>query len=134
MTRRLTEDVEERLQSEFDVLFCGDRTACRAAEIEVHVGAVDAICPTVADRIDGKVLQHAGSRLRMIANFGVGYNNVDVPRARDLGVVVTNTPDVLTESTADLAMTSGRFFRRPGTTRSRGVRFSGTGQPGYAEQ
>ena len=104
VTRRLTADVEERLQSEFGVLHLGVQTGNSADEIEEHLGSVDAICPTVADRIDRKLLQAAGSRLRMVANFGVGYNNVDVATARDLGITVTNTPDVLTESTADLAM------------------------------
>lgn len=105
VTRRLTADVEDRLESEFDVLRVGDQAANRAVEIEAQIGLVDAICPTVADLIDRKLLQGAGSRLRIIANFGVGYNNVDVATARDLGIIVTNTPDVLTESTADLAMT-----------------------------
>lgn len=105
LTRRLTADVEERLQSKFDVLLVGDQAANRTDDIEAHIGSVDAICPTVADRIDRKLLQGAGSRLRIITNFGVGYNNVDVAAARDLGIAVTNTPDVLTESTADLAMT-----------------------------
>ena len=105
LTRRLTADVEERLRSEFDVLLVGNQTVNRADDIEAHIGSVDALCPTVADRIDGKLLRDAGSRLQIVANFGVGYNNVDVATAQNLGITVTNTPDVLTESTADLAMT-----------------------------
>lgn len=104
VTRRLTEDVEERLRREFNAVFCGDLPLSEAG-IETRVGEADAMCPTVADRIGAGILQRAGSRLRIIANFGVGYNNVDVSKARALGIVVTNTPDVLTESTADLAIT-----------------------------
>lgn len=102
--RRLTEDVEERLQSRFDVL-PRDREARGEVEMASYVADVDGICPTVIDRVDDMLLQRAGSRLRIIANFGVGYDNVDVTKVRRLGIVVTNTPDVLTESTADLAMT-----------------------------
>lgn len=102
--RRLTEDVEERLQREFNVL-PRDRETRGEVEMASYVAEVDGICPTVIDRVDDTLLQHAGSRLRIIANFGVGYDNVDVREARHLGIAVTNTPDVLTESTADLAMT-----------------------------
>lgn len=103
VTRRLTEDVETRARSEFETVLLdasgGD------GGIGAYRGEADAICPTVADRLDRELLQSAGGRLRMIANFGVGYDNVDVSAARELGIIVTNTPDVLTESTADLAMT-----------------------------
>lgn len=105
VTRRLTPDVEERLSREFDARWCDDAAACAQTEIAAQLAVADALCPTVADRIDADLLQRVGGRLRVIANFGVGYNNIDVHTARDLGIVVTNTPDVLTESTADLAMT-----------------------------
>jgi glyoxylate reductase len=104
VTRRLPEDVEQRLKQEFNVLMSGEGAALSAEQIEAHVASLDAICPTVADRIDARLLRQA-SRLRLIANFGVGYNNVDIATARELGIVVTNTPDVLTEATADLTMT-----------------------------
>lgn len=105
VTRKLTEDVEERLRSEFDVLSGEGGAALTADEIAARIGDADAVCPTVADRIDGRLLARAAGRLRLVANFGVGYNNVDIAVARELGILVTNTPDVLTESTADLAMT-----------------------------
>lgn len=103
-TRFLTEDVELRLQSEFNVLRCAD-AAQREAALAALISHADAICATVADRIGAAQLQQAGSRLRIIANFGVGYDNIDIAQAHERGIVVTNTPDVLTESTADLAMT-----------------------------
>ncbi|HLT90070.1 MAG TPA: D-glycerate dehydrogenase [Woeseiaceae bacterium] len=102
--RRLTADVEERLQREFDVVPPRDEVAA-GVDMRQLAGEVDAICPTVIDRVDGDLLRRAGPRLRLVANFGVGYDNVDVAAARELGIVVTNTPDVLTEATADLAMT-----------------------------
>jgi glyoxylate reductase len=89
----------------FNVVFRDPGISLASPEFEAQVSAADALCATVADRIEERVFLRAGSRLRIVANFGVGYNNVDVSKARDLGIVVTNTPDVLTESTADLAMT-----------------------------
>jgi lactate dehydrogenase-like 2-hydroxyacid dehydrogenase len=104
-TRALTADVEARLQREFRVLRTGDAGGQNDGVLEALVGLADALCPTVADRISAALLRRAGKQLRIIANFGVGYDNIDLAAARDLGVVVTNTPDVLTEATADLAMT-----------------------------
>ena len=64
----------------------------------------DVLVPCVADRIDGAMLAEAGSRLRMIANFGAGTEHIDLAAAQARGIVVTNTPDVFTQDTADLAM------------------------------
>jgi glyoxylate reductase len=97
VTRRLTDDVEKRLHDEYDVL------AHDAAGWRRRIAEADALCSTVADRVDAELLEQ-GRRLRIVANFGVGYDNIDLAKARELGIVVTNTPDVLTESTADLAM------------------------------
>ena len=74
----------------------------RAELLELVRGA-NAILPIIPDRIDGEVMDAAGEGLEVIANYGVGYNNIDVEAARARGVVVTNTPDVLTEATADIA-------------------------------
>lgn len=105
LTRPLTDDVESRLQRQFNVLRCENAAQREAAALAAMIARADAVCPTVADRIGAAELQQAGSRLRIIANFGVGYDNIDIAQARERGIVVTNTPDVLTESTADLAMT-----------------------------
>src|SRR5690606_573126 len=102
--RLLTAAVEQRLRREFDVVPARD-DAPAGVDLRQFAGEVDAICPTVIDRVDGDLLRQARPRLRLVANFGVGYDNVDVAAARELGIVVTNTPDVLTEATADLAMT-----------------------------
>jgi glyoxylate reductase len=66
--------------------------------------AADVLVPTVTDRIDRAVLTQAGPRLRLIANFGTGVDNVDLDTARNRGILVTNTPGVLTEDTADMTM------------------------------
>jgi glyoxylate reductase len=70
---------------------------------ELHQGfaQADAVICTLTDRIDASLLSHA-TRLKIIANYAVGYNNIDVPAATQRGIAVTNTPDVLTDATADL--------------------------------
>lgn len=97
--------MEARLQREFTVLRSGVAGGRNDGALEALMKQADALCPTVADRISAELLYKTGKRLRIIANFGVGYDNIDLAAARELGVVVTNTPDVLTEATADLAMT-----------------------------
>jgi glyoxylate reductase len=72
-------------------------------ELVARVAGVDALIPTVTDAVDRPVIE-AGASLRVVANIGVGFNNIDVAAARARGVVVTNTPDVLTDATADLTM------------------------------
>jgi glyoxylate reductase len=68
------------------------------------VAEADVLVPTVTDRIDSGVLSNAGDKLRLIANFGTGVDHIDVASAHQRGIAVTNTPDVLTEDTADMTM------------------------------
>jgi glyoxylate reductase len=74
------------------------------AQLVEAVRTADVLVPTVTDRIDRAVLTQAGPRLRLIANFGTGVDNVDLDTARNRGILVTNTPGVLTEDTADMTM------------------------------
>src|SRR3954453_8891464 len=74
------------------------------AELVEAVRSCDVLVPTVTDRIDSAVLAHAGERLRLIANYGNGVDNIDVEAAYKRGITVTNTPGVLTEDTADMTM------------------------------
>jgi lactate dehydrogenase-like 2-hydroxyacid dehydrogenase len=104
LARRLTEDVEQRLRDAFNIRHCEDQKRTPAEGLAAQVAGVDAICPTVSDRVDAALLQRGGGRVRIVANFGVGYDNVDTAAARRMGIVVTNTPNVLTDATADLAM------------------------------
>jgi len=102
--RKFTTKVEERLARDFSVIELireQERTRPRILEL---LPQCDALCPSVVDRIDGEMIRQAGNRLRIISNFGVGYDNIDIAAARDTGIVVTNTPDVLTEATADIAI------------------------------
>lgn len=87
---------ETNLQGNFD-----DRVLSKS-ELMDSLGEVDGVITLVTDAVDREVL-HAAPRLRVVANFGVGVNNVDLKAATELGIMVTNTPGVLTETTADLA-------------------------------
>jgi glyoxylate reductase len=80
-----------------------DAPLSRAALIDA-VGRCDALVPTITDRIDAEVIEKAGERLKLIANFGAGVDHIDVAAANARGIVVTNTPGVLTEDTADLTL------------------------------
>jgi len=83
------------------VVYPEDRVIPRA-DLLAGVKGVDALLPILTDRIDGEVMDAAGPQLQIIANFAVGYNNVDVEAATERKIPVTNTPGVLTETTADL--------------------------------
>lgn len=105
VTRRWPQAVEDALAARFDTTFNSRDTPLTAAELTAALAAADAICPTVTDAIGADVLGATGRRARIVANFGVGFNHIDVQAAQAAGVVVTNTPEVLTDCTADLAMT-----------------------------
>jgi lactate dehydrogenase-like 2-hydroxyacid dehydrogenase len=104
-TRRLPDAVEERLRSLFDVRLNSADVPLDALALAAAMRDADALVPTVTDRIDGLLLGLPGRRVRILSNFGVGFNNIDVAAAKANGVIVTNTPDVLTDDTADLAIT-----------------------------
>lgn len=104
VTRRWPGAVEEALAARFDTQLNTDDHPFSQAELKAALGDADALCPTVTDRL-GADLFDSGVTVGIIGNYGVGYNHIDVAAARRHGVVVTNTPDVLTDCTADLAMT-----------------------------
>jgi glyoxylate reductase len=104
VTRKLPDVIETRLMELFDTrLNVTDKPMSKAALIEA-VGQADVLLPTVTDRIDAGILAHANPTLRLIANFGAGVDHIDLATARSCGITVTNTPDVLTEDTADMTM------------------------------
>jgi len=104
VTRKLPDAVETRMCELFDAqLNISDDPMSSGPLIEA-VGKADVLVPTVTDRIDGAVLSKAGEQLKLIANFGTGVDNVDLDTARNRGIIVTNTPGVLTEDTADMTM------------------------------
>ena len=104
ITRRLPEAVERALRERFDVVQHDAQRDLDANDLIAMMQDCDALMPTVTDRLDSSVLGAGGGRCRMIANFGVGVNHIDLDAATRAGMVVTNTPDVLTDDTADLTM------------------------------
>ena len=104
LTRRLPDAVETRMRELFDTeLNLTDRPMDRAA-LEVAVQRADVLVPTITDTIDADLIAGAGEQLKMIASFGAGVDHIDIDAAVARGIIVTNTPGVLTEDTADLAM------------------------------
>ncbi|MEM9145989.1 MAG: D-glycerate dehydrogenase [Pseudomonadota bacterium] len=104
VTRRLPEPVEARLQELFEVrLNTEDRPMGQGALAEA-ARSCDVLVPTLTDRIDQGVLASAGPRLKLIANYGAGVDHIDIETARTRGILVSNTPGVLTEDTADMTM------------------------------
>jgi glyoxylate reductase len=104
VTRKLPDVIETRMMELFDVRLNLDDKAMTKAQLVEAVKAADVLVPTVTDRIDATLLSQAGPTLRLIANYGTGVDHIDLASARQRGIVVTNTPDVLTEDTADMTM------------------------------
>jgi glyoxylate reductase len=104
VTRKLPDVIETRMMELFQVRLNESDRPLEKAELGEAVRSCDVLVPTVTDRIDSSVLAHAGERLRLIANYGNGVDNIDVEAAYKRGITVTNTPGVLTEDTADMTM------------------------------
>ncbi len=104
VTRKLPDVVETRMMELFDVRLNVDDHPFTAAELATAMQTCDVLVPTLTDAIDGAVIAQAGPKLKLIANFGNGVDHIDVAAARKKGITVTNTPDVLTEDTADMTM------------------------------
>jgi len=104
VTRKLPDSVETRMRELFDTeLNVSDEPMSRKALIEA-VGRCDVLASTITDKIDAGLIEKAGERLKLIANFGAGVDHIDVAAANARGIIVTNTPGVLTEDTADLTL------------------------------
>src|ERR1700743_1524144 len=104
VTRKLPDAIETRMRELFDARLNLDDKPMTAGELGDAVAKADVLVPTVTDRIDAGVIAKAGPNLKLIANFGTGVDNIDVKAATDRGILVTNTPGVLTEDTADMTM------------------------------
>jgi len=122
VTRRLPGPVEEQLTQEFDVRLNPDDRALSAAELADALRDADGLLPTVTDRLTREVLAVEPLRARIIANYGVGFNHIDTASAKARGLVVTNTPDVLTDDTADDAVMLMLMVARRGGEGDRLVR------------
>jgi glyoxylate reductase len=104
VTRRLPDSVEMRMRELFDARLNTEDKPMSPAQLVDAVKTADVLVPTVTDHIDRSVLSQTGERLKLIANFGNGVDNIDVATAVQRGITVTNTPGVLTEDTADMTM------------------------------
>ncbi len=104
VTRRLPEPVETRMRELFDVELYDADTPMTREQLADAMARADILVPTLGDRIDQGLLARAGENLRLIANYGAGFDHIDVQTALQRGIMVTNTPGVLTEDTADMAM------------------------------
>ncbi|MGB7449986.1 MAG: D-glycerate dehydrogenase [Ornithinimicrobium sp.] len=103
VTGRVPEPAVESLRAQHDVWMHEDSTSISRDALLEAVAGTDAIVSLLTERIDAEVLDAAGDQLQVVANVAVGYNNVDVPACAERSVVVTNTPGVLIEATADIA-------------------------------
>jgi lactate dehydrogenase-like 2-hydroxyacid dehydrogenase len=97
--------VESYLEGHYDVSLNVDDTPMTSEQLADALVEADALCPTVSDRIDASILQTSDVRTKIIGSYGVGFDHIDLDAARTRDIVVTNTPEVLTDCTADLAFT-----------------------------
>lgn len=104
VTRKLPLVIEARMTELFDARLRADDTPMLSDELVDALATADVLVPTVTDRIDANLLNAAGNKLALIANFGAGVDNIDLDIAQSRNITVTNTPAVLTEDTADMAM------------------------------
>ncbi|AQS42161.1 MAG: Putative D-isomer specific 2-hydroxyacid dehydrogenase family protein glyoxylate reductase (glycolate reductase) [Candidatus Tokpelaia hoelldobleri] len=103
LTRKLPDVVEARMAELFDVRLAQDRPMQRP-ELLAAIAQADVLVPTISDRIDADLIAQAGDNLKMIASFGNGTEHIDIAAAAKRNIMVTNTPNVLTEDTADMTM------------------------------
>lgn len=104
VTRRLPDVVETRLKELFDVTLRDDDTPMRREDLIEAVRSADVLVPTITDTIDATLLAQAGAKLKLIANYGAGVDHIDVQSARQRGILVSNTPGVVTDDTADMTL------------------------------
>jgi lactate dehydrogenase-like 2-hydroxyacid dehydrogenase len=122
ITRRLTDAVLERAARDYDVKLNADDHVFSREELLEHCQSVDAVLPCHSERFDADVLAQLPDRLKIIANHSVGTDHVDLKAAKTRGIVVTNTPDVLSDATAEIAMLCMLGAARRGAEGNRMVR------------
>jgi lactate dehydrogenase-like 2-hydroxyacid dehydrogenase len=105
VTRKIPAAVEQEIAAQFDARLNPTDQPMSVDALKEAMRTADALIPCVADKMTADIINTSGRRVRLIANYGVGFNNIDVAAAKAAGLSVSNTPDVLTEATADLAMT-----------------------------
>ena len=104
LTRRWPVQVERYLAERYDVSLNERDTPYDTASLQAALRSFDAVCPTVTDKLTAGLVEAGAGKVRILANYGAGVSHIDLDACKRLGIVVTNTPDVLTEPTADLAI------------------------------
>ena len=104
VTRKLPDSVETRMRELFDTQLNLADNPMSNEQLVSAMKIADVLVPTVTDRIDSELISKAGDQLKLIANFGNGVDNIDVAAAASKGITVTNTPNVLSEDTADMTI------------------------------
>lgn len=104
LSRRWPQAVEARLSDRYEVTLNEGDAPLTLEQFHAVMGDYDALCPTVSDKVSAGILSAPGARVRIIANYGAGYDHIDLEAAKAAGIAVTNTPDVLTDATAELAL------------------------------
>ena len=104
ITRRLQDRVEKRMRELFNVNLSQAEYPISRQELLSSIKEADILVPTIGDKIDASILSAASSNLKLIANYGAGYDHIDIKTALQRGIIVTNTPSVLTTDTADMTM------------------------------
>ncbi|WP_073976576.1 2-hydroxyacid dehydrogenase, partial [Erythrobacter donghaensis] len=104
VTRKLAPAVEERMAELFDVKLNADDHAFTRDELAAAMATCDVLVPTVTDALDAELIAGAGEKLKLLANFGAGVDHIDLKAARARGIIITNTPGVFTDDTADMTM------------------------------
>jgi lactate dehydrogenase-like 2-hydroxyacid dehydrogenase len=106
LTRRWPSEVEHYLSQRYDLTVNDQDTPMEAAALRAALAANDAVCPTVTDKLTADILAAASAgKLKILGNYGVGFSHIDIAACKRLGITVTNTPDILTDATAELAIT-----------------------------
>ena len=129
MTRRWPDAVEAELRLRYDVTCDPDDRKLSVAGLRQAMLDFDILCPTVSDRIDASILSVPGARVKLIANYGAGVDHIDLAAAKAAGMKVSNTPDVLTEATAEIAILLMLMASRRASEGERELR--GGGWPGW---
>lgn len=104
LTRRWPSEVEHYLSQRYDLTVNEQDEPLDAAALKSAIASHDAVCPTVTDKLTADILSAATGKLKILGNYGVGVSHIDLPTCKRLGVTVTNTPNVLTEATAEIAI------------------------------
>jgi lactate dehydrogenase-like 2-hydroxyacid dehydrogenase len=105
LTRRWPSEVEHYLSQRYDLTVNDQDTPMEAAALRAALAANDAVCPTVTDKLTADILAASTGKLKILGNYGVGFSHIDIAACKRLGITVTNTPDILTDATAELAIT-----------------------------